>query len=33
MVIRKAADGEAPSVLSFYHGLIDAMKNRPIRPT
>ena len=33
MVIRKAADGEAPSVLSFYHGLIDAMKDRPIRPT
>ena len=33
MIIRKAADGEAPAVLCFYHGLIDAMKDRPIRPT
>ena len=33
MIYRRAEPDEAQSVLSFYHSLIEEMKDRPIRPT
>ena len=33
MTIRKAVPEEAQIIITFYHDLIDTMKDRPIRPT
>ena len=33
MIIRKAKPTDAAPALSFYHDLIDKLKDRPIRPT
>lgn len=33
MIIRRAVDGEEQNVLSFYHDLIDLMKDKYYRPT
>lgn len=33
MIIRRAKPEEAPAAIEFYHDLIDAVKDRPIRPT